>query len=211
MPCNSKGLPRSIRSRYDRRNNPAGQTAGTIREDAMPALLRFVAIASTALGDCPLPASAQHSQAAPSAWSCPMPRAAPATSWRACSPTGSRCRSGSRSWWRTARARAARSDRRRSHRRRRTGIRFWSARPARWRSTSTGQGPRLRSGDGPAAGRARDRRAARAGGARQGVLFHRRRDDRRRRRRAGSSFASAGAATPGHFAGEVLKLRTKAT
>ena len=34
-------------------------------------------------------------------------------------------------------------------------------------------------------------------------------DARRRRSRAGLSFASAGAATPGHFSGELLKLRTK--
>ena len=47
-------------------------------------------------------------------------------------------RSGNRSWWRTGRARAAPSDRRRSRRRRPTGTRSWSARPARWRSTSTG-------------------------------------------------------------------------
>ena len=53
-------------------------------------------------------------RAAPCAWSCRLPRAAPATSSRACWRTGSRKRSGNRSWWRTARARPARSGRRRS-------------------------------------------------------------------------------------------------
>ena len=47
------------------------------------------------------------------------------------------------------------------------------------------------------------------GRARQGVVFLGRRDARGIARRAGLSFASAGAATPGHLSGELLKLRTK--
>ena len=70
------------------------------------------------------------------------------------------------------------------------------------------QRPRLRPGEGFGAGRACDHRAARVGRARQGPLFGSVAEMLKAASERGLVFASSGTATPGHFAGEVLKLKT---
>ena len=85
-------------------------------------------------------------------------------------------------------------------------------RPARFPSTSTGSRSCLRRAEGPRPGRARFGRAACARRARQGAVFDRLAIWRKRcADRKPLTFASAGTGTPGHFAGEFLKLRAKAS
>ncbi len=136
-------------------------------------------------------------------------RAAPATLSAASSPTSLRSSSVNRWWWRTAPAPAAPSAPATSSMRAPDGYMLDGRPNARDRRQSVfHEGRRLRSAEGLAADRACRRRTAGAGRAGQFALLDRgAMGDCLARPSQALTFASAGVGTPGHIAGELLKLK----